>query len=137
MPYLIDTDWTIDHLANVPDAVQLLNELADDGIAISVVTYMEVYQGIVRDPKRADLLFQFESFLAGVPIVPFSLAVARQCANLRADLKRHGKKVNSRALDLMIAATAIEHNLILVTRNTSDYQDIPNLKLYQFGNASE
>jgi predicted nucleic acid-binding protein len=31
----------------------------------------------------------------------------------------------------MIAATALEHNLILVTRNINDYDDIPNLSLYR------
>ena len=31
----------------------------------------------------------------------------------------------------MIAATALEHNLTLVTRNVRDYDDIPNLTLYQ------
>lgn len=131
MPYLIDTDWTIDHLGNVQDAVQLLTVLAEDGIAISIITYMEVYQGVVRDPKHAEALAHFERFLDGVPIVPLSLAVARRCATLRETLKQQKKKVNSRALDLIIAATALEHNLVLVTRNTSDYHDIPNLKLYQ------
>lgn len=42
MPYLIDSDWVIDHLASVPEATALFNELSDlDRIAISIVTYME------------------------------------------------------------------------------------------------
>lgn len=48
MPYLIDSDWLIDHLDNVPEAVELLDRLALEGIAISVVTYMEVIQGRLR-----------------------------------------------------------------------------------------
>lgn len=50
MPYLIDTDWVIDLLASVPEAVQLLDRLAQDGIAISIITYMEAYQGVERSP---------------------------------------------------------------------------------------
>ncbi len=42
MPYLIDTDWVIDHLANLPIASALLKRLAPDGVTISIVTYMEV-----------------------------------------------------------------------------------------------
>lgn len=131
MAYLIDTDWTIDHLENVAEATKLLSALANDGIAISIVTYMEVYQGLARSPKRVESLTQFEVFLTGVPIIPFSVAVARQCASLRENLKRSGKRVNARSLDLIIAATALEHDLTLVTRNISDYSDIPTLKLYQ------
>ena len=41
MPYLIDTDWVIDHLDDHPEARALLERLAPDGIAISIVTYME------------------------------------------------------------------------------------------------
>jgi predicted nucleic acid-binding protein len=36
--------------------------------------------------------------------------------------------VRQRALDLIIAATALEHDLTLVTRNREDFQDIPGLQ---------
>jgi predicted nucleic acid-binding protein len=39
--------------------------------------------------------------------------------------------VNSRALDLIIAATALEYDLTLVTDNTGDFKDIPDLTLQQ------
>jgi predicted nucleic acid-binding protein len=40
-------------------------------------------------------------------------------------------QITSRVLDLLIAATALKHNLTLVTRNVKDYDDIPDLGLYQ------
>jgi predicted nucleic acid-binding protein len=92
---------------------------------------MEVYQGIARSSDHENVLGQFETFLEEIPVLPFSLAIARQCARLREHLKRQNKRVNPRALDLIIAATALEHDLTLVTRNINDYNDIPNLKLYQ------
>jgi predicted nucleic acid-binding protein len=36
-----------------------------------------------------------------------------------------------RGFDILIAATAIEHGLTLVTRNIDDYADIPGIELYQ------
>jgi len=39
MPYLIDSDIVIDHLANVLDTTKLLETLASEGIAISIITY--------------------------------------------------------------------------------------------------
>ena len=131
MPFLIDSDWVIDHLADVPAAVTLLETLADqDPIAISIITYLEVYQGVLRSPDPAAAHAKFEHFLAGVPVIPLSRAVAIRCAQLRHHLKQQGKRVNARAFDLVIAAAALEHNLTLVTRNLDDYKDIPNLQLY-------
>jgi predicted nucleic acid-binding protein len=50
---------------------------------------------------------------------------------MRHALKQTGKRVNSRAFDLIIASTAIEHGLMLVTRNLPDYTDIPELQIYR------
>jgi predicted nucleic acid-binding protein len=131
MAYLIDSDLVIDHLADNPAARRLLDRLAPDGLTISMITYMEVYQGALVSPDPDQAQAKLDAFLGAVPIVPFSAAVARRCARLRTELQRQGKRVRSRALDLLIAATALEHELTLVTRNLADYEDIPELALYQ------
>ena len=133
MPYLVDSDWVIDHLADVPEATELLERLIEEGIAISVVTYMEAYQGILRSPVRQKAEARFNAFTESIPVVPLSLAVARRCARLRETLRGQHRRVHSRALDLIIAATALQHDLTLVTRNQEDYDDIPNLKLREPG----
>ena len=130
MPYLIDSDILIDHLATVKEANQLLERLAPEGIAISIITYMEAYQGISRSPQQRNAHEKFQAFLTTVPILPFSLLVAERCAKLREQLKREGKRVNARALDLLNAAIALESNLIMVTRNREDYADVPDLSIY-------
>ena len=48
MPYLIDSDVLIDHLAGATQWTDLLMRLAPEGLAISTVTYMEVLQGCLR-----------------------------------------------------------------------------------------
>ena len=131
MPYLIDSDIVIDHLANVQAANQLLEDLAPEGIAISIITYMEAYQGVSRNPHAQTAQKKFQAFLETVPILPFSLSVAQRCALLRERLKQEGKRVKARALDVMNAAIALEHDLELVTRNREDYEDIPDLYLYK------
>ena len=95
-----------------------------------MVTFMDVTQGILDSVDPATAQAEFDAFLADVPILPFSSAVASRCAALRRDLKRLGKRVRPRALDLITAATALEHNLTVVTRNKADYRDIPGLNLY-------
>jgi predicted nucleic acid-binding protein len=129
--YLLDSNLVIPYLANDPATVPLVERLAPEGIAISIITYLEVYQGTLRSPDPERSQEQFERFLAVVPTLPLSPAVARRCARLREELKGRGRRVRDRALDLVIAATALEHGLRLVTRNLADYADIPELALYQ------
>lgn len=131
MAYLLDSDVVIDHLADDPAALQLLDRLSPAGLAISVITYMEVYPGILVSPDPVQARAKLDSFMEAVPIVAFSAAVARRCAQLRTELKQQGRRVRSRALDLLTAATALEHELTLVTRNLVDYEDIPGLDLYE------
>jgi predicted nucleic acid-binding protein len=129
MPYLIDTDIVIDHLAGVKAAHQLLEQLTPEGIAISIITYMEAYQGVSRSPQPKLAHTKFQTLLTTVPVLPFSLPVAKRCALLRERLKAEGKRVKARALDVMNAAIALEHGLTLVTHNREDYEDIPDLNL--------
>ena len=130
MTYLVDTDIVIDILGDETAAVDLFSRLSQAGVSMSIITYMEAYEGLSYSSSSASLLSKLESFLNAVPIVPISEETARRCAGIRSTLRRKGRRVRQRALDLLIAATAIEHNLTLVTRNQADYADIPGLSLY-------
>lgn len=98
---------------------------------MSVVSYMEAFQGVGRGIDPTTESAALNALIEIVPVLPFLVAEARRAAAIREDLRRRGRRVNSRALDLMIAATAIEHGLILATRNTRDYDDIASLTLYR------
>ncbi len=130
MSYLVDSDWLIDYLDEKTEALQLIDQLAQDGISISIITYMEIYQGVLRSHDPVLAQDQLKAFVAEVPILPFTRSVAERCAQLRETLRKQGKRPQRRALDIMIAATALAHDLVLVTRNVADYQDLPGLALY-------
>ncbi len=132
MRYLIDTTVLVPHFAGDPTAATILQRLESDGIAVSILAYLEAYQGVIEHPEPSAIRVEFDAFFRAVPVLPVSLAVARRCAQLRALLKRQGKSPRRRAFDLVIAATALEHGLELVTHNTRDYRDIPDLVLYRF-----
>ncbi|CAA9550041.1 MAG: hypothetical protein AVDCRST_MAG49-1700 [uncultured Thermomicrobiales bacterium] len=131
MTYLFDTDRAADWLNGRADARQLVTRLLPTGIAISAVSYAEIVEGILggRDPAREEEGFQ--TFLRAIPVLGIDAAIARRTGELRLDLRRRGLGVNHRALDLFVAATALEHGLTLVTRNTRHYRDVPGLTLYQ------
>jgi predicted nucleic acid-binding protein len=48
---------------------------------------------------------------------------------IRGDLRRVGRRLED--TDLLIAATALEHDLMLVTRNVNHFARVPGLRLYQ------
>ncbi len=131
MHSLLDTNGVIFGLINDRAAVDLINGLMADGVAVSMVTSMEAYQGTLRETTSEAERAAFARFFATVPILPFSAPVARRCAELRHQLKQQGKRVNARAMDLIIAATALDYGLELVTRNTSDDDDVPGLTVYR------
>lgn len=125
MPYLIDTDILIAQREGQHDVLALVERLGREGLAISIITYMEIYQGTLRssDPIRAQA--GLADFLTSVSIIPFPHRAVRRCAALREDMARQGRRVRSRALDLITASIALEHGYTLVTRNRKDYEDIP------------
>lgn len=128
MSYLVDTDWVVEYLKGRAPAVQMLPALRHAGLAISLITYGEIYEGIYagQDPGRHEAVFL--RFLRRAQVLPLNRTILRRFAHLRATLRAQGQLIGD--LDLLIAATALHHDLILMTHNTRHFNRIPDLKLY-------
>ena len=128
--YLIDTDWIIQVLHGDQAATTRLEDLAEHGLAISLITYGELYEGsyYAKAPQLA--LAALDDFLIDKEIVPLSQAVIERFAILRGQLPRIVRQQVG-DMDLLIAATAMEHGLTLLTLNVRDFQLVPGLSLYQ------
>lgn len=87
MAYLVDSDIVIAFLAGDAATKQTVDPLFALGVSISIITYMEVLQGVVESVSPREAQDAFDDSLSGVPILPFSPEVARRCAELRRDLK--------------------------------------------------
>ncbi|MCC6314168.1 MAG: type II toxin-antitoxin system VapC family toxin [Thermomicrobiales bacterium] len=118
----------IDAAIGEPDAVWTLDRLADDGLAVSVIALAEVYEGAFGAPDPVARLAEFREFVSGYACLPLTDPIAERFARLRADLRRHGQLIPD--MDLLIAATALDADLTLLTRNLRHFARIPNLKLY-------
>ena len=129
MRYLVDSDWLIDAFTGIPAAVDLLAQLRDDGLAVSIISYGELFEGAIGAPDSAAELARFRRFLARLTLMALDDAIMERFARIRADLRRQGQLIPD--LDLLIAATAIHHELILLTRNVRHFARIPELTLYQ------
>ncbi len=129
MKYLVDSDYVADYLGAQPHAITLLSSLVEEGLAISLITFGEIYEGIYygRDAKKTEAVFRL--FLRSAPLLPLKPPIMRQFARIRGELRRTGKIIGD--FDILIAATALHHRLTLVTRNLRDYTRIPNLDIYR------
>jgi tRNA(fMet)-specific endonuclease VapC len=129
MRYLIDTDWLIDALSGISSAVRTLDQLKADGLAVSIISVGEVYEGAYDAANPAERLAVYRSFLAPFPVLPLSDRIMERFAQERSVLRKQGNIIPD--LDLLIAATALEHNLTLLSRNIQHFDRITDLTLYQ------
>jgi tRNA(fMet)-specific endonuclease VapC len=129
MPYLLDADWAIQVLRGRPDAVTGLDRLRGGGIAVSRVTIAEVYEGAFRSSNPEAGLSDMRRFFSPFLTLELDDAVAARFAEQRAFLRRRGELIAD--LDLIVAATALVHDLTLLTYNRRHFERVPGLKLYQ------
>src|SRR5690349_24162904 len=113
--YLIDTDWLIDAITGVPSARATLNNLRGDGLAVSMVSLGELFEGVHRSPDPARHLISLKGFLAGYTMLTLSEPIMELFGATRAQLRRSGLLIPD--FDLLIASTAIHYGLTLITRN--------------------
>ena len=135
MTYLADTDDVVDYLKGQRNVATLLEPLLPEGIALSMITFAEVYEGIYYGHDRSQHETGFRNLLRTISVLDITRSIARHFALLRGQLRAtpQGKSLvhPKDNYDLVIAATALHHKLTLITRNIQDYDRIPDLKLYQ------
>ena len=127
MKYLIDTDWTIHYLNGKQSIADRLIALRKEGIAISVISLAEVYEGVYYslDPKNSQE--GLSNFLKLVSILPDSDEIAKIFGKERGRLRKKGELIDD--FDLMIASTAIHHNLTILTNNRKHFERVEGLEI--------
>lgn len=119
MRYLLDTNSCIYlFVGEYPALTERVASLPAGSLAISVITYAELTFG-TRNGKQP-LQPILDGFVEEVQVEPFDEAAAKAYAEL--PFKRG-------SFDRLIAAHAIALGLPLVSRNVSDFADIPGLKV--------
>jgi len=128
--YLFDTDAISELLRPRPLKRYLdwLKGIQRDAQFTSAVTVGELFKGAYRSSAIERHLKNIEDrVLPAVTVLPYDLSAARVFGKVRADLERAGSILPD--ADLQIAATALYHDLELVTGNLRHFERIPGLGL--------
>lgn len=138
MSYLLDTNVISESIRRSPDkaVIAWLQQVPGEAIYVSVLTLGEIRKGIEglqdhprREKLRVWLEHDLSEWFAG-RVLPVNMSVADRWGRLLASA---GRPLPS--IDSLLAATALHHELRLVTRNTRDF-DVPGLELidpWEFG----
>lgn len=129
--FLLDTNFVseIEKVQPNENVSRWLRDAQEDELYISVLTLGEIRKGIVSlmtGRKRANLERWLEGVLRpsfGPRVLPVSGTIAERWGILTGEARRKGRLIS--AIDGLLAATAIEHNLTLVTRNIRDFEAVP------------
>lgn len=113
--YLLDSGILIRHLRGYKGYPELVDRLTDDAdIYISVMTRFEVVRGM-RDHERETTFNLLESL--------GTIVVSNEIADVAGELVRscRAKGITLGEADALVAATAMQHNLALVTTNAKHF----------------
>lgn len=121
MPNLVDSDVPID-ISRGKQAARNYVDALTGGWAISQISALELIVG-ARDQRD---LAAIDGFLSAFLIIPIRQSTGKRAYDL---LKRHAKADGLHVFDSLVAATAIEEGLTLVTKNYKHFRAIAGLQL--------
>lgn len=125
--YLLDSDILIAHALGFQPTIRLVNELAPSGLCISIISYGEVLKGALGKPALELQTNVLSEMLRSIAIINLDTETMNAFAEMRFNLRRAGRIMGD--LDNLIAATAIRHDLTLITRNVRHFERVPALRL--------
>ncbi len=130
MAFLFDTDAISELLRPRPamDYIHWIMKIPREEQFTSAVVIGELYKGAYRSQARERHLTNIEQrILPAVTVLPYDTGTAKIFGRIRAYLEETGTILPD--ADIQIAATALGHNLELVTGNLRHFKRISGLKL--------
>jgi tRNA(fMet)-specific endonuclease VapC len=127
MKFLLDTDTCVYWLRGHPPVRERLAEIDPQTIAISVITLAELRYGAACSARPAHNHRTIDDFIDTTTVLGLTPEAVALFGDIKANLRKKGLLIED--MDLLIATTAREHDLTLVTNNASHFERIPGLRL--------
>ncbi|MEQ8672164.1 MAG: type II toxin-antitoxin system VapC family toxin [Aggregatilineales bacterium] len=128
MKYSLDTNTCIRYLNERSAKIRAkLPTIPASDIVVCSVVRAELFYGSAKGQSPEQSLEKQLRFLHPFPTVAFDDLAAKKYGEIRADLEKLGMPIG--AHDLLIAAIALAHNLILVTHNVKEFSRIGALQI--------
>jgi tRNA(fMet)-specific endonuclease VapC len=131
--YILDTDHASLYQRGHPNVERRLDNLPPNQIMTTIVTYEEQVAGRLAVVRRARTgsersrayywLQRTLDFFCRMPVLPFDQRTANHFHQLIALKLRIGTQ------DLLIASIVLANEMTLLTRNTRDFRNVPNLSI--------
>jgi tRNA(fMet)-specific endonuclease VapC len=125
--YLIDTGWVIDHLIQIERVVTRLREWRSQGLAISVISLPELYEGVHYSHHPEQSQQALEAFLEDVSVLGIDEEICQLFGKERGWLRQQGALIGD--FDLLIAATGLHYGLTVLTNNRQHFERVEGLQL--------
>jgi tRNA(fMet)-specific endonuclease VapC len=125
--YLLDTDIIIYSMKGHPLVQQKLTEQINAVMRISMITLNELYYGAYKSRQISANLAKIKTLENAFEAIPVNYESTEIFGLLKAQLESQGNRLDD--FDLLIAATAMAHNLTLVSNNLKHFQRIDGLNV--------
>ena len=126
MSFLLDTNICVAHLRRPAGLAHRFMQYGGR-LFVPSIALAELYAGAYHTHDPAPRLAKIVDLLQDVQVLAFDETCAEQFGRVRGQLLLQGVSVST--VDLMIAAVALTHDLTVVTHNTADFRNIPDLRL--------
>lgn len=124
--YLLDTSIVAGYLLAREKAMALVSPLIErEAAATSILVYGEVVEYVKSLTAFRTYRKSLEALLEQIDPLPLTYPILERYADIRRTLRPQHKAIGD--IDTLIAATALEHDLTLLTIDT-DYDRVPQLK---------
>jgi len=126
MIYLLDTNAWIMYLSKRPSPMkERVRSAGPDQLRISTIVMAELLYGAHHSQQPEANLSLLAKVFSSVATVAFDAPAAEHAGRIRARLASAGLPIGPN--DLLIAATAIAHGMVLVTHNTREFERVEGL----------
>lgn len=128
---ILDTSFLIDVLRGEKTVEEAVRTVDERGVArVSSVTVMELWEGIHLADSSEQERTVVKNLLTDVRELPFDRECATTAGELNVALQRAGSPIED--ADVMIAATALVHDVPVVTNNTDHFERIDDLEILAY-----